>query len=132
MTKERLEAYQSMREEIEELQDRLGNLANDEDLMMTDTVLDYSSGRGIPKRVAGLDQERYWKRKQLYEERAKSLKEDCELIEKWVEQIQDSITRRIFRMVYVDGMSQTDVGNKLHLERSSISKRISKHLRHES
>lgn len=127
MTRERLEAYQSMRAEIRELSERLDNLKNDETI--ADTVLDYRSGQGIPTKIVGLDRERYWRRRQQYSERIASMNEECLKIEEWVEQIGDSMTRRIFRMVYLDGMSQTEVGNALHIERSGISRRITEHLR---
>lgn len=131
MTKERLEAYRSMRAEIRELSERLDNLKDDEDLTVADTVLDYRSGQGIPTKIVGMDRERYWRRRQQYSERIASLKEECSKVEEWVEQIEGSMTRRIFRMVYLDGMNQIEVGKALHLDRSRISRRISDHLKAE-
>ena len=83
----------------------------------------------MPTKIVGMDRERYWRRRQQYSERIASLKEECSKVEEWVEQIESSMTRRIFRMVYLDGMSQTEVGNKLHMERSGISRRSTEHLK---
>ncbi len=57
-------------------------------------------------------------------ERIAELTEECREIEVWIEGIPDSLTRRIFRMYFMDGMSQRQIGELIHLERSGISKKI--------
>ena len=58
MTKERLESYISMKEEIEELKSRLEHLA--EDNTDNSVINDYRSGFPVPQSVIGIDQHRYW------------------------------------------------------------------------
>lgn len=59
-----------------------------------------------------------------YRNRIESLTAECEEVEKWIEDISDSLTRRIFRMYFVDGMVQTQIGKKVHLYRSRVSRKI--------
>ena len=128
MTKERLEAYRSMLDEEAELRERLEVLKEDEGLFVADTVLDYKTGHGIPRHIAGISQERYWSRRQRYESRISELMNECMEIEDWVDRIADNRTRSIFMMVYLDGLSQAEVGKRLHLDRSRISRRIKEYL----
>lgn len=128
MDRGKLEAYRSMTAEIAELQDKLENLKDDENLIDADTVLDYHTGHGIPRSIVGVNHNRYWRKRQKYYNRIKELQAECDQIEEWVEQIQDSMTRRIFRMVYIDGMLQKEAGRILHIDRSRISQKISDYL----
>ena len=51
----------------------------------------------------------------------------CEVleVEGFIESLSEGIERQILEMVYLDGMSQGEVGEILNLERSGISKKIS-------
>ena len=50
-------------------------------------------------------------------------------MERWIEAIPDGVTRRIFRMIYVEGMTQRKVAKKMHMDQSGISKKISAFLK---
>lgn len=65
-----------------------------------------------------------WKRQQRRAEAESKLKE----IESFISCIQDSDTRQIFEMIYIDGMKQREVSEKIGLERSGISKKIDGYL----
>lgn len=52
------------------------------------------------------------------------LKRECDEIEKYIESISDSQLRRIFRMRYIDGKSLFTIGNKVHLDKSNVSRKI--------
>ena len=45
-----------------------------------------------------------------------------------MEAIPDSLTRRIFRMCFIDGRKQKDVARAVHLDRSRISRKIDSYL----
>jgi len=49
-------------------------------------------------------------------------------IEEFIQDIPDLSTKLIFTYIYIDGMTQEEVAKKLHMEQSTISKRISKYL----
>lgn len=66
-----------------------------------------------------------WKRQQRRAEAESKLKE----IESFISCIPDSDTRQIFELIYIDGMKQREVSEKIGLERSGISKKIDGYLR---
>ncbi len=65
-----------------------------------------------------------WKRQQRREVAERKLTE----IENFISSIPDSDTRQIFEMIYIDGMKQREVSEKIGLERSGISKKIDGYL----
>lgn len=52
------------------------------------------------------------------------LKRECDETEKFIESISDSQLRCIFRMRYIDGKSLFVIGNKVHLDKSNVSRKI--------
>lgn len=48
-------------------------------------------------------------------------------VEEYIEEMPEGTDKQIFEMVFLDGMTQREVGEVLSLERSGISKRISTH-----
>lgn len=125
MTREQLEQYRSKKAEIRELEYRLQHLGEGDSMIGNSTVMDYRSGHPRPQVVVGVDWKRYDNAKIRYEHRKEKLQADCEEIEEFVEGIKDSLTRRIFRMYYIDGISQENVAKAVHMHRSSVSKKIS-------
>lgn len=128
MTRERLEGYQSCKEEIQELQYKLAHLGEGDSMMGHDVILDYRTGYPRPQSVVGRDREKEERLRKTYESRIAKLQAECAEVEQWVEAIPDSLTRRIFRMYYIDGMNQSKIAKKVHLSQSKISEKISKYL----
>ncbi len=124
MDREQLERYQSQKEEIRELRYKLEHLGEGDSLVGNSTIFDYTTGFPRPQAVVGYDYNREDYLREKYRSRMKKLQADCEETEQWVEAIQDSQTRRIFRMYYLDGMTQKAIGKKMHVERSTVSKKI--------
>ena len=58
------------------------------------------------------------------EARREKLLAEIEEVEKFIASLPESIEKEIMEMIYIDGMSQQDVGDTLNLERSGISKKI--------
>ncbi len=129
MTKKQLEQYKSKKEEIRELEAYISKLGSSESLMGSSTVFDYRSGYPQPQAVVGVDRAEYWKRKEKYEKKIQELKADCEEAERFVEGIEDSLTRRIFRMYFLEGARQEDIAAAVHIHRSRISRKISDFLK---
>ena len=124
MDREQLERYQSQKEEIRELRYKLEHLGEGDSMIGNDTIFDYTTGFPRPQAVVGYDYNREDYLREKYRSRLKKLQADCEETEQWVEAIPDSQTRRIFRMYYLDGMTQKAIGKKMHLDRSRISRKI--------
>lgn len=131
MTREQLEQYRSNIEEIKELTYKLDHLGEGDSLIGNDVVFDYRSGYPKPQSVVGYDYELEARRRDMYSKRIMKLKEECVDTETWVDSIPNSLIRRIFRMSFIDGMSQRNVARKMHLSQSSVSKKIDAFLKME-
>ena len=128
MTRERLEGYRSCREEIRELQYKLAHLGEGDSLIGNDVILDYQTGYPRPRSVVGWDHKREERLRTVYENRIAKLEAECAETELWVDEIPDSLTRRIFRMYDIDGMNQSKIAKRVHLSQSKISEKISGYL----
>lgn len=129
MTLEYLRSYKSKKEEIDELAYKLDHIADDDNLVGNDVIFDYRSGYPQPQAVVGTDQEKYHRLSRRWRNRKALLEEECLQVEEFVESISDSLTKRIFRMCYLDGYTQKQVANKMNLDRSTVTKKIDKYLK---
>ena len=124
MTRERLEQYQSNKSEIRELKYKLQHLGEGDSLIGNDVILDYKKGYPQPQAVVGHDYELEGKRRRRYADQIAKLEAEQDNIEEWVFAIKDSRTRRIFQLYFLDGLTQEQVGRKMNLDRSRISRKI--------
>ena len=131
MTREQLEEYRSKKEEIAELTYKLQHIGDNDEMVGNDVIMDYKSGYPVPQSVVGVDWDKYDNAKVRYTNRLGKLQEECDAVERYVEDIEDSMTRRIFRMYYIDGISQRDVAAAVHLSQAAVSKKISDFLKME-
>lgn len=129
MTKELLEGYRSKKAEIAELHNALLRLGEGDSMIGNDTILDYKSGYPVPQAVIGVDWDKVDRTEKSYQNKIDALENECQEVEKFVDDITDSLTRRIFRMYYINGLSQKKIGHIIHMERSSVSKKINDYLR---
>lgn len=124
MERGQLEQYKSKKNEIKELEYKLQHLGDGDSLVGNDTIMDYRSGYPRPQSVVGIDWKKYDNEKRRYRQRIKKLQTECDEIEQFVESIDDSLTRRIFRMYYIDGESQEQVAKAVKYSRGRISQKI--------
>ena len=129
MEREQLERYQSQKEEIRELRYKLEHLGAGDSLVGNSTIFDYSTGFPRPQAVVGYDYEKERRLQERYETRLAKLQADCEETEQWIEAIPESQMRRIFRMYYLEGETQQKIGKRLHLDQSSVSRKIENFLK---
>lgn len=50
-------------------------------------------------------------------------------LEQFIKEIPDSLTRQVFELYFQDGKRQKDVAEQLHIERSSVSKKITAYIK---
>ena len=124
MEREQLERYRSQKEEIRELRYKLEHLGEGDSLVGNTIIFDYKTGFPKPKAVIGYDHDKEQRLRERYETQMRKMEKDCEETERWVESIQESQTRRIFRMRFKEGDTKQKIGEKLHMDRSTVSKRI--------
>lgn len=132
MTKERLEEYRSKKAEIQEIQYRLDHLGEGDSLVGNDVIMDYRTGFPMPQSVVGYDFDKEQRLKEAWTKQREKLQADCLEVEMWIEAIQDSLTRRIFRMYFVDGITQKQIAKAVHLDKSRISRKIDSFLKNAS
>ena len=124
MTLELLKSYRSKKDEIKELTYKLEHLGEGDSLVGNDVIFDYRSGFPVPKSVVGVDRNKYYSLKNRWGSRREQLINECEQVEEFVENIPDSLSRRIFRMYFIDGYTQKQIAHKVHMDRSTITKKI--------
>lgn len=129
ITKEALQSYRSKKNEIVELDWWLNNRWRSETMIGNDVIFDYSKGYPMPQSVVGFDQPRYERAQERDLRKKQELEQECAEMEDFIEDISDSITRRIFRMSFIDGRKQKDVAKAVHLDRSRVSRRIDDYLK---
>ncbi len=125
ISREQMEAYRSMKDEIKELSYRLEHLGEGDSLLCNSVINDYRSGRGVPQAIVGVDWKKYDRLKARYTQKIIKLEQECSVIEEYIEDISDSLLRRIFRMYYVEGRKQREIAELVHMDRSLVSKKIS-------
>lgn len=128
MKRERLERYRSEQEEITELQYKMYHI-KEESIIGNSVVLDCKSGYPVPRAVVAVSRETERNLKERYSRRIEELTAECKEVEDWIENIEDSMTRRIFRMHYMDGQRQEKIARKIHMSQSLVSKKISEYLK---
>lgn len=129
MKREDLETYKSKKEEIRELKYKLEHVADNDAGVGASVINDYRTGFPHPQAVVGCDYSMLRKRRENYSNRITKLTAECEAVEEFIEAIEDSVIRRILRMYYIDGLTQKEIGKKIHLDRSSISLKINNFLK---
>lgn len=132
ITKELLQGYRSKKAEIQELDYILKNRWRDEGMIGNDVIFDYSKGYPMPQSVVGFDQKKYERLQDRDQRRKEQLEQECVEIETFVENIDDSLTRRIFKMYFIDGdkkPTQHKVAKKLFIDQSTVSKKIDEYFK---
>ena len=132
ITKELLQGYRSKKAEIQELDWKLKNRWRDEGLIGNDVIFDYSKGYPMPQAVVGFDYGKYERLQDQDRRRKEKLEQERAEIEAFVENIDDSLTRRIFKMYFIDGdkkPTQHKIAKKLFIDQSTVSKKIDEYFK---
>lgn len=137
MTEAELSQYSAIKNEIEDLEFRIKQLQAQKIQMSTIKVkgslseFPYTEARF---NVVGPDYDEEDRRlNRIAELERKKRSKQAELIEKeheihdYIYSISDSELRQILTMRFIDGYSQDCIGKKLHMDRSTVSKKITKH-----
>jgi len=138
MNRKQLEQYGSLKKEVYILEQRLKRLHS------TPTRIEHAFVKGsnpdFPYEPKSFHVSGYYvladAKKILREEKLNTMLdkkiEECEEelleIQDYINSISDSCTRVIFTMTFIDGLTQEQVAKKIHMDRSSVAKRITKYL----
>lgn len=138
-TKEIMAQYNDIKEEIKELNKEIEQAEKSiEKLIEEGTVCDKVKGGigGIQGfKIEGFPVVEYQRRRRVLKNKVHRLqKKENDLIElkdnieKYIEKIPVSRDRRIFRMIFIENKTQKQVAKELFIDRSLVSKIISKYL----
>ena len=138
-TKEIMAQYNDIKEEIKELNKEIEKAEKSiEKLIEEGTVCDKVKGGigGIQGfKIEGFPVVEYQRRRRVLKNKVHRLqKKENDLIElkdnieKYIEKIPVSRDRRIFRMIFIENKTQKQVAKELVIDRSLVSKIISKYL----
>lgn len=133
MTEKELSQYKAIKNEIADLNRRIAETKEAE-------IVPFGTVKGPNKyfpytpmtfHVAGIDPADATQRQEAISEllrqrevqRDELLKKQIE-IEQYIARIQDSTTRTIFRMYFIDGLDQADIGIKTGYDQSIVSRKI--------
>lgn len=125
MTKQELNRYFWLKNEIEKQKKRLNKLKRRMERsgeIVGDTVLDYRSGKGIPVRIEGIPAEEFSLPiviHMLEEEIEKNVKEsEVQLlrIEQYIQSVEDPRMRELLRCRYLDCMSWKEIGRANYID----------------
>lgn len=108
MTRKRLEGYQRLMREIEMLRQELDEMNTTEAGLGHSIIFDYQKGFPRPQAVVGFDGERYERKRRLLDKK----EEEVAAIRQWIEDIEDVVTRQVFKLYYIDGCSWAEVAKK--------------------
>lgn len=136
--KEYMEQYDAIEIEIEQIRKEIKKTEDSiEKLIKEGTVQDKVKGglggmQGF--KIEGFPEKEYNRRKRILRNKTSRLQakendllEKKEEIEKFIDEIPVSRDRTIFRMIYLENQKQQTVANLLHIDRSLVSKIISKY-----
>ena len=124
ITEELLEDYRSLKEEIAENLYKIEHMDDNDRMVGNDVIFDYSKGYPRPQSVVGYD---YEKANGLYDRCSKRIAENqrkIDAVDRYIDSIGSSITRRTMTMYYQEGMPQEYIAKKLHKSQSRISQII--------
>lgn len=126
MTRERLKAYRSARAEIKELKSKLRDqlIDDSENFVASSAANNYGIGYPAAQAAGEIDWEKYGGKRERYSGRMDKLEKECEEIEQFIEGIEDSLTRRVFRMYYIDGRTQKEIAQMINMDRSMVSRKL--------
>ena len=133
LTEKELSQYKAIKSEIEDLNRRIAETNEAESVALGTVTGSSKYFPYLPKtfHVTGVDPIDDSKRQEKILEllrqretlRDELLKKQIE-IEKYIAELQDSTTRTIFRMYFIDGASQLQIARKLGYDQSIVSRRI--------
>ena len=101
MEKAKLERYPRTVRNIKILEAEIHGMETTDVGVVSDTVLDYRSGEGVPTKITGFEWTKYEERKVQLER----YRQEAAEVREFVESIQDPITRQVFRLRVYQGLS---------------------------
>ena len=123
MDKKRLEQLRDLQMELRYREDEIDFLRGNAEYV-GDTAKDYKTGFGRVIVIRGYSDRKYQQKQKIYESRKQKLAKEIDEVEQWIETVKDPEMRVIFSMRYKDGQSMTEIGERLHMDRRTVARKI--------
>lgn len=109
ITRALLDSYRKLLREINLLEKELEDMLQGDHGIGSSVVWNYRKGYPQPQGVTGFDGELYDRRRKILEGK----REKCKAIENWINAIEDTTTRCVFKMYYIDGLTWEKIAMKI-------------------
>lgn len=109
ITRKLLKEYAKIKREIPLLRTELNEMKSSEAGIGSSIVMDYSTGYPRPQAVIGFDQQRYERREAILTSKEKA----AAAVEEWIESIEDSQTRMVFKKRYMQEMKWVKIAKEM-------------------
>ena len=123
MTKKRLKRMRSLISEARHLQEMLDRPAKTTEYV-GDTAKDYRTGKPHSITITGYGQQDYPELKERYYQKLRQIQQEIAFLEGFLDQVEESQTRDILRLYYVNGLTQEQIAEELGYARETISRKI--------
>lgn len=122
MNRKDMEQLRALRQELNTLNERYLHMPKSEEV--ADTYGDYRTGRKKRKVVRGYSSKRADNLKDKIDGKTNQLQAMIIELEEFLDSIESSEIRDIFRLYYVEGMTQEQIGDRKGYSRSAIGNKI--------
>lgn len=120
--KERLSNIKAIKLEIKDIQNRIDHLPMTKDLVRGSLSEHPYTAVGIS--IIGVDEDAAAKLRRKLERKCSQLQDEIAELEVFLDGIDDPEMRLILRLLYVDGLSQEQIGSELGYTQSVISRKL--------
>lgn len=120
VTREMLDKYRKLKQEIPVLELELMMMKNTEAGLGNSVILDGGTGYPRPQSVVGFDQKKYDRRRKTLEHK----KEKVKAMDQWIDDIKDGQTRCVFRMFYKQGMTWKTIAKQIGMPHNEDYPRV--------
>lgn len=135
MDKQRLKKHKANKERLKRLEEKIQDLCSTEAEEVMGKVrgsskdFPYTEVRTSVLMADPYEQEKINKQIRKKEAERMLLKAEVDEVDEYIEAIGDSEIKEIFELAFVEGKKQREIGEKLNIDRSRISRKISDYLK---
>lgn len=123
MSEKELSRYYKIRQEIDDLENRIKEFGDGVSGIAIKDIITMSSGKHESL------QEKLILLKDKWVEKRISALEEYLKIENYIDNVDDPETRTIMRLRFLDLLTWEEIGEVVHMERTSVSKKIRKYIK---
>lgn len=118
VTRKLLKEYVKIKREIPLLRVELHEMNTTDSGLGNSVIQDCRRGYPSPRTVIGFDHERYNNKRDILEH--KELQ--CAAVEQWIGAIEDTQTRAVFKMRYIENLKWEKIAKKMHLSSADYAR----------